>query len=300
MTTNPSTDDHEENPPANGEGENPPDNQPSGANDSDPYIPIQEYTGEGYELDGGELTQPIANENLPEIEEAVKKFFIDEYKTEVIVHNVVGAREAATVFVESVGEPHFYSFAVVPIDLANENVLLEEVFSENGQVEMAIVTGVYAMIYKEEMKNIDDYLSDIAIEYPVTGMSVEAIENVGGSGFATEYYYLSGLEKAFDGIVEKYKENPERSRDEWEELYPKDELDPENIFFTIRLHMDQENVDVDEELFEKLEKDIESIDNVPPGRYSIFLYDNNIDPRNLQGSRTNVMERAVPNEIIKP
>ncbi|MDQ0233676.1 hypothetical protein J2S19_005033, partial [Metabacillus malikii] len=38
------------------------------------------------------------------------------YKTEVKVHNVVGSQDAATVFVESVGEPHFYTYAVVPIE----------------------------------------------------------------------------------------------------------------------------------------------------------------------------------------
>lgn len=298
LTNNPSTDnsnDQEENPsaakPADAE-------QPE--EQADPFVSVQDYTGEGYELDGGEVTQPIADEHLPEIEEAVKTFFKDEYNTDVTVHNVVGALEAATVFVESEGEPHFYTYAVVPIDVDNQEVNADQVFSEKGQVESAITTGIYAMIYEEEIKNLDTYLNDIASNYPITGMPKEATENVRGTGFTTEYYHLSVLNAAFEGIIEKYKENPGRTREEWEALYPKGNLDPNHLIFPIKLYMDQPDQSVDEELFKKIENDIENMENIPPGLYSIYLYDNEIDSRNLQSDRENVLKRSVPDEIVKP
>ncbi|UAC48162.1 DUF1672 domain-containing protein [Bacillus aquiflavi] len=84
------------------------------------YVPVQEYTGQGYTLRNGEKTDKIAKAHRDEIDKAVKKFFLDNYKTEVIVHNVVGAVDGASVFVESVGEPHFYTYAIVPIDIDEE------------------------------------------------------------------------------------------------------------------------------------------------------------------------------------
>ena len=78
---------------------------------------MQDYTGEGYTLKNGSKTDTIAQENKEEITKAVEMFFLERYKTEVMVHNMVGAADGATVFVESVGEPHFYTYAIVPIDV---------------------------------------------------------------------------------------------------------------------------------------------------------------------------------------
>src|SRR4051794_9874828 len=78
-------------------------------------VSVQKYTGEGYALKDGEETDKIAEANRDEIELAVKKYFSKIYKTEVIVHNLVGAIDGVSVFVESVGEPHFHAFAIVPI-----------------------------------------------------------------------------------------------------------------------------------------------------------------------------------------
>ena len=84
------------------------------------FVSVQDYTGEEYTLDNGEETDKIAEENRDEVERAIKKYFKDEYKTEVKVHNIVGAIDGATVFVESVGKPHFYSYAIIPIDKDNK------------------------------------------------------------------------------------------------------------------------------------------------------------------------------------
>ncbi|WP_404443030.1 DUF1672 domain-containing protein [Sutcliffiella horikoshii] len=65
--------------------------------------------GEGYTLKNGEKTDKIAKENKEEITKAVEKFFLEKYKTEVIVHNRVGANDGASVYVESLREPHFYT-----------------------------------------------------------------------------------------------------------------------------------------------------------------------------------------------
>ncbi|MEC0785779.1 DUF1672 family protein, partial [Bacillus haynesii] len=54
-------------------------------------IRVQDYTGQGYALDGGQATAEIAKAHHEEIEKAVKTFFLEKYKTKVKVHNIVGA-----------------------------------------------------------------------------------------------------------------------------------------------------------------------------------------------------------------
>ncbi|MEC0785785.1 DUF1672 family protein, partial [Bacillus haynesii] len=61
------------------------------ANSHESLIRVQDYTGQGYALDGGQATAKIAEAHHEEIEKAVKAFFLDKYKTKVRVHNIVGA-----------------------------------------------------------------------------------------------------------------------------------------------------------------------------------------------------------------
>lgn len=154
-------------------------------------ISVQDYTGEGYALPYGKETDKIADESLDQIEEATIKFFKEKYKTDVTVHNVVGAKDGATVFVESKGEPHFYTYAVVPIDELEKKVMTEKIWADEFQVENAIKGGLYHMIFKEEFKQLDKYLETLAAEGQVTGKTKEALQNVGGQGFSTPYYFIS-------------------------------------------------------------------------------------------------------------
>ena len=58
------------------------------------FVRIQDYKGEGYTLrNSGTETSKIAKKNQKEIEIAVIKFFKETYKTEVKVHNIVGAKD---------------------------------------------------------------------------------------------------------------------------------------------------------------------------------------------------------------
>src|SRR5690625_515209 len=103
--------------------------------DPNHYAPIQEYTGEGYTLEGArEETGEIANEHREEVEKSVEDFFLDEYRTEVKVHNIVSAVDGVSVYVESVGDLHFYTYVIVPIDVKNKEIKLQEVWSQEGRV----------------------------------------------------------------------------------------------------------------------------------------------------------------------
>src|SRR5690625_3824022 len=153
-----------------GENDNTKDNgnDKQNAYEQENYIPIQEYTGEGFTLrDANPKTGEIAEANREEVATAVEGFFKNKYKTEVDVHNIVSAVDGVSVFVESVGEPHFYSFAIVPIDIKNEEVKVDQVWSQEGQVEDAIQGGLYAMAFEDEFAKLDEYLESITHEYPI-------------------------------------------------------------------------------------------------------------------------------------
>lgn len=81
---------------------------------TDQYERVQDYKGEGYRLTNGAANDKVAEENREEVEKAVKAFFIKNYETGVKIHNLVGNKDGVTVFVESTGPVHFYTYAIVP------------------------------------------------------------------------------------------------------------------------------------------------------------------------------------------
>ncbi|USK34185.1 DUF1672 domain-containing protein [Bacillus sp. F19] len=265
----------------------------------DVFVSVQDYKGEGYELDNGEKTDKIAEANREEIDQAVKAFFQDTYKTEVKVHNVVGAVDGATVFVESVGEPHFYTFAIVPIDVNEEKILTDKVGSQEGQVEDAIMTGLFAMIFDEEIAVLDQYMEKAVSEHPVTGITGEALQKVRAGGFSTPYYYINTAGDKFDVLFDEYLKDPQKSSEEWKAFYSKDMYEPEDIITTVYLYMEDKNAEPDKAVFDKIVSGIEKTIGLPKGSYSVYLNDNLVDKTNSRGVKDNSLERSFPNDIIR-
>jgi len=115
----------------------------------------------------------------------------------VKVHNIVSAVDGVSVFVESIGEPYFYTFAIVPVDVKNGEVDPNHVWSQEGQVENAIKGGLYAMACEKEFSNLDTYLEGVTDDYPIVGTPIEAVENVVGTGFSTSYYSVTPFGDVF-------------------------------------------------------------------------------------------------------
>ncbi|WP_062051356.1 DUF1672 family protein [Bacillus sp. JCM 19034] len=205
---------------------------------------VNDYTGEEYRLRGGQATNELAQELFPEIEEAVQEFFRKEYKTEVIVHNVVGASGGATVFVESVGEPHFHTFAVIPIDTENKRVRAEDVWTEERQVEQSLFGGLLAMIMEDEFKALEDYLVELMKEYPVVGMRQEAINNVVASGYTTPHLFVQPLTMdELEEINQLYLDNPNITKEELRTHFNTETYKAEDLSITIELYMSEPGMD---------------------------------------------------------
>ncbi|ENH97733.1 lipoprotein [Gracilibacillus halophilus YIM-C55.5] len=266
---------------------------------SDRYVSVQEYTGEGYTLANGKENDRIANDNREVIEEAVKDFFQEEYKTEVSVHQIVGNKDGATVFVESVGEPHFYTYAVIPINQATKEIVTEGVFTQEGQVENAIMAGVYGMVFEEEFQNLTQKIKHLNEKYNLTGIRKEAIA-IGADRFSNEYYFVTiRMEEPFKEVLENYLQNPDRTTEEWRNMIDMEQIEPKNIGFAINLYMSHKSKEPNSKAFDELVKTIENADNIPKGIYGVFLHDNYINKTTADGYKDNSLERAYPNDIVK-
>lgn len=262
-------------------------------------VSVLNYTGQGFKLDNGEQTDKIAENHRDEIITSVEDYFQKEYKTKVKVHNVVGASEAASVLVESLGEPHFYTYAIVPIDVKEEKILTDKVWSQEGQIEGAIMDGIYGMIQKEEFKVLDTFLKDFTDEHPVVGLRKEAIEKAAGNGFMTPFYYATVYDKSFTSLYEQYMENPNTTSEEWENAFSKTEHQPKDFIITIHLYMKEKGAEPEQKIFDQLKADIEKMEGLPMGAYSLLLHDNTVDKTNAINSKDNTLETFDKDYIIK-
>lgn len=275
-------------------------NEKMNAYELEHYVPIQEYTGEEFTLRQANLKiGSIAAANKQAVITAVQSFFLNTYNTEVNVHNIVSAIDGVSVFVESVGEPHFYSYAIVPIDLEHEEVLIDRVWSQEGQVEGAIQGGLYAMAYEEEFATLDAYLEELTTKYPVTGTPAKVTERVKGNGYTTPYYFVSTFADIFDELLDVYWARPDQTKGEFRRFLDAHPLAPEGVSFGIEFYMREKDTDPNEDIYDAIFKQLEQLEGIPTGEYHLFLNDNWIDGRRGIGKKKNTIEKTVPHGILK-
>ncbi|MCC5804335.1 DUF1672 family protein [Rossellomorea vietnamensis] len=265
----------------------------------DRFVSVQEYKGEGFKLKNGEEHDKTAEDNRGEIEKAVKAFFLKQYKTDVEIYNIVGNVDGASVFVESVGTPHFYTYAVVPID-SKDTILTDQVHSLDGEVENAIASGVYGLMYEDEFSKLDDVIKEMAKNHGFIGETKEAIQNTATFGYGSPFYYVSfGDLNASNQMMNDYLENPKTSKEEWEKTINPAEIDPQSTYITIQLYKNKPGAYPTNEELEKIVKTMEETEGLPAGAYNILLHDHTIDKETGIGSKETTIERSLPDSIIK-
>ncbi|MDE5414231.1 DUF1672 family protein [Alkalihalobacterium chitinilyticum] len=265
------------------------------------YVSVNDYTGEEKDLPDGQRNDPIAKEKFEEIAEATQQFFLEEYKTEVVVHNAVGAKHGIMVFVESPNEPKFHTFAMMPVDANEEKIFPEDIWTVENVVERDLFSGMLAMVMKEELQILEEYFKELTVIYPVVGIRKEAINNATKNGYTTPYYFIahSNLLDVYPQINELYFNNPNISKEELKENFDIMDYEADNFHFAIDLYMKEPNSEPDEEIFQQIISDIETREGFPRGHYSIFLHDNKINKYSGIGSKDNSLRIISPNGIIR-
>ena len=258
------------------------------------YVSIQEYTGEGFTLrNANKKIDGIIEENREAIVKAVETFFDNEYHTDVKVHHIASASDAASVFVESIGEPHFYTNAIVPIDVQKNIVHTSNVWSEEGQVEDGISCGLYVMAYEKEFEQLDRILENLTDEHPIVGTPSKVIERVKGNGYTTPYYFISSFGDLFKGLFNTFMEHPSISKKELNDFLSKHEFESYGLNFGIEFYMEEQGQNPSEEIHHAIVKAIEEAEGIPNGEYFIFLNDNYIDGKRGIGKKENSLEKVI-------
>ena len=268
--------------------------------EQDNYVSVQDYIGEGYELrEANKEIEETAKAAGEQVEKAVIDYMRKMYKTEVLVTNIVGAQDAATVFVKSETDPSFYTYAIVPYDFDTGKMLTADIRTDEGQVENAIHGWLYAKAYPEEFEKLDQFLNEFTETYPVTGLTKQAVQNVGGNGFSNQYYLVNPLGLIFEEVYNMYLENPEIEGEEIRKTLENAGFVAEDIAFGISLYMDEEGAEPDQSIMDGLKTSLTNLEGIPTGTYALHLNDNYIDKRRASGSKTNTLKNIGPNEIIK-
>ncbi|WP_409290782.1 DUF1672 family protein [Peribacillus sp. SCS-37] len=262
------------------------------------YVSVQEYTGEGYTLEGGQENGKIAQDHKGIIAEKVESYFKKKYKSTVTVRHMAGNKEGATVFVESKDGPSFSTYAIVPIDQEG-SVKYDKIHTQEGQAEQAIQTGLYQMAAEKSFYRLDMYLNDFISKNGLTGKNPEAASKLGSTGYNTPYYYVDTAGSSLQPLYDAYLKNPSITREELQSICESSKIEPEKIFITIQLFMKDKGTSPDKNAFNKLVKDIKQMSDIPKGSYGIVVNDNRVDKKTGMGIKDNSLEHLLPNLIIK-
>ncbi|EKM9527660.1 DUF1672 family protein [Listeria monocytogenes] len=238
--------------------------------------PVQDYVGQGFSFVDGEKSAERVKKDEEKIKQEAINYMKNTYKTDVKVNNVVPARNAAVVMVESEEPIQFHTYVIVGLILNKDEV--GNARSDEGEVEKAIVGGLYAKAYEEEFKNLDVFAEKIAKENNLLGMRAEAIDKTASDGYTSNYYFLSIFALDYPSVYNAYLENPKISAEELKKLFEKDDSTSKNISIPMKFFVRGNNLP-EQGIADNLANEIKQEEGIPKGRYAVLIYKNFIVDR---------------------
>lgn len=240
--------------------------------------PVADYKGQGFIFVDGDKSKEVVEENKEEIEKRAVTYVKNTYKTDVKVNNVVPARSAAVVMVEAEEPTSFHTSVIVGLDMKkNELDPRENVYSEEGAIEGAIVSSLYALAYKEEFAKLDSFTEQEAEKNHLQGYNQKAIDKTQTGGYEQKYYYVSIASLQFPSVYKAYMQNPDVANDSesLKKLFSKDNPDFSNISISCRYFYDAKELPSQEEV-DKIGENLKASIDLPKGVYSVDIYKNAI------------------------
>lgn len=257
------------------------------------YLPIDEYDGEGFQLRKAKAEYAeIAKEQGKIVEQTVQDYFLEEYHSKVEIKNIVAAVDGVSVYLSAIEEPYFNSFAILPIDLKNEEIKTERIRTEEGQVENGIEGGLYAMAFPDEFEKLDSFLKNFQAKHPILGTPIELVEKVKGNGYSNQYYFLALFDDVFDKLFDSYIDQPKRTTKNLKKFFAKEPFEAENIAIAIEYYMEDADSEIDPQILETLQKELEELEGIPQGQYHLYLNDHLIDKKRGIGKKENTIEKT--------
>ncbi|MBC1997996.1 DUF1672 family protein [Listeria marthii] len=235
--------------------------------------PVQEYVGQGYSFVDGNKSAERVKKHEEEIKQVAIDYMKTKYKTNVKVNNVVPARKAAVVIVECEEPIQFTTSVVVGLILNKDEV--GSAHEEEGEVEQAIVGGLYAKAFEKEFRHLDELTEKVAMKNDLVGYKQEALDKTSPNGYQGKYYFVSLGFKEYLSVYNAYLNKQEISANELQALFRKDDPTGEKMTIALRFFMKEDKLPTQEFVDNIAEKLLQE-SNLPKATYLITIYKNSI------------------------
>lgn len=236
--------------------------------------PVQDYVGQGFSFVDGDKSAERVKKQEEEIKQEAINYMKTTYKTDVKVNNVVPARNGAVVIVESEAPIQFTTSVIVKFVL-NKKDEIASATSDEGEVEQAIVGGLYAKAYEKEFHHLDEFAKQLAKKYDLEGYTEEALDKTSPSGYQGKYYFVTVWYDDYLSPYEAYLDNPNISAEEIRTLFSKDDPTSEKMSIPMAFFSKEDKLPK-QKVANDLAKELRQEQGLPKGSYDIRVYKNAI------------------------
>ncbi|MBF2393709.1 DUF1672 family protein [Listeria marthii] len=233
--------------------------------------PVQDYIGQGYSFVDGNKSAERVKKHEEEIKQEAINYMKTKYKTDVKVNNVVLARNAAVVILECKDQIKFNTSVTVGLSLNKDEVGSAK--EAEGEVEQAIIGGLYAKPYAAEFQHLNEFAEELAKKYDLVGMTGEALSKASPYGNQGKYYFIALPYLKYSSVYNAYLANPQISAEELRILFTKDDPTSENITIAMNFFSKEETLPK-QEVVDNLAKDFKQELGLPKGSYPFIIYTN--------------------------
>ncbi|MBC1637080.1 DUF1672 family protein, partial [Listeria welshimeri] len=189
----------------------------------------------------------------------------------VKVNNVVPARNAAVVMVECEEPIQFHTSVIVGKVINKEGEWLAR--SNEGEVEKAIVGGLYAKAYEAEFQRLDTFAEKLAKENNLLGLRNEAIDKTAAEGYTSNHYFIVAMDVYYPSVYNAYLANQGISAEELRKLFEKDDPKYGHVSVPMEFYSKENNLP-EQKLADDLAEELEQEKGLPRGNYMITMYKN--------------------------
>ncbi|MBC2249992.1 DUF1672 family protein [Listeria sp. FSL L7-0123] len=233
--------------------------------------PVQDYVGQGYSFVDGNKSAERVKKHEEEIKQVAIDYMNTKYKTEVEVTNVVPARNAAVVILECKQPIKFNTSVTVGLILNEDKVGSAK--EAEGEVEQAIIGGLYAKAYAAEFQHLNEFAEELAKKFDLVGMTDEALSKASPYGNQGKYYFIALPYLEYSSVYNAYLANPQISAEELRTLFTKDDPTSKNITIAMNFFSKEETLPK-QEVVDNLSKDFQQELGLPKGSYPFIIYTN--------------------------
>ncbi|MBC1432415.1 DUF1672 family protein [Listeria welshimeri] len=235
--------------------------------------PVQDYVGQGFSFVDGDKSEELVKRDEEKIKQEAINYVKNTYKTDVKVNNVVPARNAAVVMVECEEPIQFHTSVIVGKVINKEGEWLTR--SNEGEVEKAIVGGLYAKAYEAEFQRLDTFAEKLAKENNLLGLRNEAIDKTAAEGYTSNHYFIVAMDVYYPSVYNAYLANQGISAEELRKLFEKDDPKYEHVSVPMEFYSKENNLP-EQKLADDLAEELKQEKGLPKGSYDIRVYKNHI------------------------